>query len=91
MTDNEGSLCQKPSHRRVIDEPSSWFLFPFPGILLLCHQRSEFRDLAELVFTFERRHTAACLFPSHLVKNHTSRVDVVTKMTIVLTHFLYGR
>jgi len=46
MTDHESSLCQKPSHRRVIDESSSWFLLPFPGILLLCHQYSEFRDLA---------------------------------------------
>lgn len=30
---------------------------------------------------------------SHLTwfKNHASKMDVVAKMTIVLTHFLYGR
>jgi hypothetical protein len=44
-----------------------------------------------MVFTFERRHTAASLLPSQLVKNHASRVDVVTKLIRVLTHFLYGK
>ena len=91
MTYHDSSLCQKPSHRSVIDESSSWFLFQFPDILLLCHQRSEFRDLAHMVFTFERRHTAASLLPSQLVKNHANRVDVVTKLIRVLTHFLYGK
>ena len=89
MIDHVGSLYQKPSPRPVIDESSSWFLLPFPAILLFCHQRSEFRDLAHLVCPFLSWHLAASLLPSQVVKNHASKMDVVTNLMIVLTHVLY--
>ena len=56
-----------------------------------CHQRSEFRDLVHRVFPFERWHPAASLLPSQLVKNHASKMDVVTNLMLVLTHVLYRR
>jgi len=91
MTDHDGSLYQKLIPRPVFDESSSWFLLPFPGILLIGHRHSEFRDLAHLVITFYRWHPVASLLLSQLVKNPSSKMDVVTNLMIVLKHILYPR
>jgi hypothetical protein len=93
MTGFAGSLYQKLIPRPVFDEPSSWSLLPFPGILLIGHRHSEFRDLAHLIIAFYRWHPVAGLLLSQLAKNPWSRMDVkmdvVTNLMTVLKHILY--
>ena len=91
MTYHHGFLYQKLIPRPVFDESSSWFLLPFPGILLIGHQHSEFRDLAHLVSTIYRWHPVASLLLSQLVKNPSSKIDVVTNLMIVLEHVVCPR